>query len=411
VVHDVSEEERRCPCCNLPRPEVHRHVREVIEITPAQVKVVRHVRPVYLCVCSPERGPVSAPAPRLPLGKARAGAGVLALIAVSKFADHAPLYRQEGMLARSGLDLSRTTMCGWLTSGAELIEPLLKLMRRCVLASKVIQTDDTPVPTLGLIIGRTKQARMWSYVGDGLHPYVVYDFTTTREAKWARQWLGDYRGDLQSDAYPGYEALELTGRIRSVGCWAHARRKFFECRELSPGFCTAVLDELRTLYDIESKLKAMPWEERARARREHAAPILHALLETLKAARGRHLPRSPVALAIGYVLDREAVFTRYLDSGHLEIDNNACERSLRAVAVGRKNWQFAGSRFGGEAAAAWFSLIGSAKLHEIEPWAYLTDVTTRLAHLGDSPSDEDLTPLLPDRWIAANPRARLPVGR
>jgi hypothetical protein len=149
----------------------------------------------------------------------------------------------------------------------------------------------------------------------------------------------------------------------------------------------------------------------ARSGLEHAAPILHALLDTLKTARGRHLPRSPVALAIGYVLDREAVFTRYLDSGHLEIDNNACERSLRAVAVGRKNWQFAGSRFGGEAAAAWFSLIGSAKLHEIEPWAYLTDVTTRLAHLGDSPSDEDLTPLLPDRWIAANPRARLPVGR
>jgi transposase len=383
----------------------------VIEITPAQVTVVVYRRPVYLCVCSPERQTVSAPAPQLALGKARAGASVLAMIAVSKFADHAPLYRQEGMLARSGLDLSRSTMCGWLGTGAELIRPLVELMQRRILGSKVIQTDDTPVPTLGLIIGKTKEARMWSYVGDRVNPYVVYDFTVSREGRWVQKWLGDFRGDLQSDAYVCYEVLEQLKKVRSFGCWAHARRRFFKSLALAKTFCEWVLDKIGKLYEIEASLKDVPWEERAKQRRARAAPILQELIDRLTSDRSDHLPKSDVGKAISYVLDREATFTRYIDAGHVEIDNNACERSLRAVAVGRKNWMFAGSQFGGENAAAWFSLIGSAKLHEVEPWAYLTDVLRQLAKVGENPSDEALTQLLPDQWLAANPKHRLPVNR
>lgn len=410
VVHDLSDEEKACPCCGEERLPIAETKREVLDVVPAQVKIVEHVRPVYLC---PEckGAPVKAPAPKLPLRKGYAGAGLLAMIAVSKFADHAPLYRQEGMLARSGIDLSRSTLCGWMSQGATLVEPLVKLMRREILASKVIQTDDTTVPTLGLVKGRAKQARMWSYVGDDAHRYVAYEFTATREGKWPKAWLGSYAGDLQSDAYAGYDALGVTGSVRLVGCWAHARRKFHDHRTLAPAFCRHVLDEIGKLYKIEKELRGRPPDERLAMRQERAGPIMQRLLERLRDERPGHLPKNPITQAIGYVLSRERCFTLYLDEGYLEIDNNACERSLRAVAIGRKNWLFAGSGFGGERAAVWFSLIGSARLHEVEPWAYLRDVVTRMPELGDAPDDDALRELLPDRWLATHPDARLPVSR
>lgn len=410
VVHDLSDEEKACPCCGDPRLPIAETKREVLEVVPAQMKVIEHVRPVYLCPKC-QGPPVKAPAPKLPLRKGYAGAGLLAMIAVSKFADHAPLYRQEGMLARSGIDLSRSTLCGWLGEGAILAAPLVKLMRQEILASKVIQSDDTPVPTLGLVKGRAKLARIWSYGGDEAHRYVVYEFTATREGKWPQAWLGDYSGDLQSDAYAGYDALGVTGSVRLVGCWAHARRKFHEHRTLAPGLCTSVLREIGELYAIEKDLRGRSPAERAADRAARAGPVMQRLLDRLRTERAMQLPKSPISQAIAYVLDREPCFTRYLTEGHLEIDNNACERSLRAVAIGRKNWLFAGSEFGGDSAAVWFTLIGSARLHEVEPWAYLRDVLTRLAELGESPGDEALRELLPDRWIKAHPAARLPLNR
>lgn len=410
VVHDLSDAEKACPCCGEPRLPIAETTREILDVVPAQLKIVEHVRPVYLCpTCG--GAPIKAPAPKLPLRKGYAGAGLVAMIAVSKFADHAPLYRQEGMLARSGIDLSRSTLCGWLSQGATLVEPLVKRMRREILASKVIQTDDTPVPTLGLVKGRAKQARIWSYVGDRAHRYVAYEFTATREGKWPQAWLGSYAGDLQSDAYAGYDALGVTGSVRLVGCWAHARRKFHEQRALAPGFCSHVLNEIGAMYGVEEMLRGRPPDERLAVRRERAGPVMQRLLDRLRDERPRQLPKSPISQAIGYVLDRERCFTRYLDEGHLEIDNNACERSLRAVAVGRRNWLFAGSGFGGERAAIWFSLIGSARLHEVEPWAYLRDVLTRMPELGDEPGDDALRELLPDRWIATHPDAKLPLSR
>ncbi len=410
VVHDLTDAEKACPGCGEQRLPIAETTREVLDIIPAQLKVVEHVRPVYLCPTC-DGPPVKAPAPKLPLRKGYAGAGLLAMIAVSKFADHAPLYRQEGMLARSGIDLSRSTLCGWMGQGATLLEPLVNLMRREILASKVIQTDDTPVPTLGLVEGRAKQARMWSYVGDDAHRYAAYEFTATREGKWPKAWLGSYAGDLQSDAYAGYDALGVTGEVRLVGCWAHARRKFYDHRALAPAFCGQVLEEIRKLYEVEREIRGKPPDERLAARRARGRPIMARLLRRLRTERQHQLPKSPVAGAIGYVLDRRRCFTRYLKEGHLEMDNNACERSLRAVAVGRKNWLFAGSGFGGERAAVWFSLIGSARLHEVEPWAYLRDVLARMPELGDEPRDDELRELLPDRWLASHPQARLPVNR
>lgn len=417
VRHDLPAEARACPCCHEPRVEIARSEREVVEIVPAQVKVIRHIRPVYACPTC--RGQIAkAPGPSLPLGKSYAGASLLALVAVSKFSDHAPLYRQEGMLARSGLDLSRSALCQWLAEGADLIAPLVDLMKSEVLRGKVIQTDDTPVPTLGIEKGRAKEGRMWVYLGDREHRHAVFDYSKTREGAWPQQWLKEFNGSLQSDAYAGYEALHAKGRVTEVACWAHARRKFHESRDLAPGFCLETLQRIAQLYAIESEARERKLSHAGRAalRQEKARPVMQELLAFLEAKRAAELPKNAVTVAIEYVLSRKEAFTRYLDDGALEIDNNACERALRCVAIGRKNWLFAGSAFGGERAAKWFTLIASARLAEVEPWRWLTDVLTRLAELRDQtpPSEQlehELRALLPAAWLATHPEATLPLGR
>lgn len=422
VRHDLSDADRACPCCHEPRVEITRSVREVVEVVPAQVKVIRHTRPVYACPSC--RGQViKAPAPALPLGKSYAGASLLAMVAVSKFSDHAPLYRQEGMLARSGLDLSRSTLCNWLAEGADLITPLVDLMRRDVLRSGVIQTDDTPVPTLGLTPGRAKEGRMWVYLGDEAHRHAVFDSTSSREGKWPQQWLKDFKGFLQSDAFAGYAPLHQSGAVVEVACWAHARRKFHESRDLAPGFCLDVMTRIAQLYAVEKEARcedqpdrALAPDRRAALRREKSKPVLEDLFALLESNRDGHLPKSPVRAAIEYVLTRREAFTRYLDDGTLEIDNNNCERALRCVAIGRKNWLFAGSAFGGEHAAAWFTLIASARLAEVEPWRWLCNVLTRLAELRDQAPptaqlEHELRALLPAAWLATHPEAKLPLGR
>jgi transposase len=422
-LHDLSPEARLCPCCEEPRVVIATDVHEVVEVIPATIKVIRHLRPVYACPsCSGQIA--KAPAPSLPLGKSYAGASLLSLVAVSKFADHAPLYRQEGMLARSGLDLSRSTMCGWLAEGALLIAPLVDLLRREVLQSKVIQTDDTPVPTLGLVKGRAKEGRMWVYLGDELHRHAVFEYSTSREGKWPQQWLKDFEGALQSDAFAGYGSVHDSGVVE-VACWAHARRKFHESRDLAPGFCLDVMTRIAQLYAVERKARPRPEdqpapvlsdEERAVLRLEQSKPALKDLLAFLESNRDEHLPKSPVRGAIEYILQRTEAFTRYLDDGALEIDNNACERALRCVAIGRKNWLFAGSAFGGERAANWLTLIASARLAEVEPWVWLTDILNRLAVLRDACSppeqrDAALRALLPAAWLARHPEAKLALGR
>ena len=423
VRHDVPADQRDCACCHEPRVEIARSEREIVEIVPAQVKVIRHVRPVYACPSC--RGQVvKAPAPALPLGKSYAGASLLSMVAVSKFCDHAPLYRQEGMLARSGLDLSRSTLCNWLAEGADLITPLVELMRSEVLRSRVIQTDDTPIPTLGLLPGRAKEGRLWVYLGDRGHRHAVFEYSSSREGKWPQQWLKEFKGFLQSDAFAGYAPLHAPeGTVIEVACWAHARRKFHESRELAPSFCLDVLNRIAGLYAVEKEARsedqpdrALTPDQRAALRREKSKQVLEDLFAFLESNRDGHLPKSPVRAAIEYVLSRRNAFARYLDDGVLEIDNNDCERSLRCVAIGRKNWLFAGSAFGGERAAKWFTLIASARLAEVEPWVWLTDVLARLAQLRDQPpsgdqGEDELRALLPAAWLESHPAARLPLAR
>lgn len=419
VVHDLTPDERRCPCCNVERVEVARSRVESVEVVPAQVKVVVHETPIYECVeCRGQEAQAAAP-PR-PLPKSYAGASLLAHVAVSKFADHAPLYRQEGMLARSGLDLSRSTMCGWMLGCAELLTPLVDVMKRDVLASKVIQSDDTTLPTLGLVKGKAKDARLWCYLGDSAHRYAVFEYATSREGKWPQRWLQGFRGYLQTDAYSGYSALHGPGGAIEVGCWAHARRGFFDAKDLAPGFCMEVLKEIATLYAVEKDAteRGLSPPERKALREERSRPQLDVIFALLESKRGEHLPKLAVRVAIEYVLMRREAFTSHLEDGNVEIDNNACERCMRSPAIGRKNWLFAGSADGGDAIASWLTVVQSARLHEVEPFAYVSDVLMKLAAYRDmtverkaSEGEAILRELLPAAWLTANPTKRLGLAR
>jgi len=420
LVHDLSADERRCPCCAKDRVEVARTRVESVEIVPAQVKLVVHETPVYACIeCRAQQA--RARGPSRPLPRSYAGSSLLAHVAVSKFADHAPLYRQEGMLARSGIDLSRSTMCGWMLGCAQLLEALVELTRRDVLASKVIQSDDTTVPTLGLVKGRAKDARLWCYVGDSDHRHAVFEYTTSREGKWPQRWLEGFKGYLQTDAFAGYGALTGgAGGATEVGCWAHARRGFHESKALAPAFCLEVLREIARLYAIEAEAReaGMPHEARLALRAARSRARIEVVMSLLESQRSAHLPKSPVRQAIEYVLTRRAAFEQYLTDGTIEIDNNACERCMRSPALGRKNWLFAGSAEGAKAIATWLTVIQSARLHDVEAFAYVSDLLTRLAEYRDltaeqraSDREATLRGLLPAQWLKANPHARLPLGR
>jgi hypothetical protein len=269
-------------------------------------------------------------------------------------------------------------------------------MRQRVLASAVIHTDDTPVPVQEKGRGTTRQGRFWVYVGDRDHRYAVFDYTADRSRAGPLRWLRGYEGYLQADAYAGYQELYRTGRVTEVACWAHARRKFHDARMTMPGVCFEAIAWIRRLYEIEREARDRQLDAQMRhaLRQERAVPLLEQIRLWLHDQDV--LPKSPTGQAIEYVRSRWEAFVRYTSSGILEIDNNAAENALRRVALGRKNWLFAGSDNGGDTAATLFSLIASCALHDVDPYAWLRDALARIA---DTPINQ-LEELLPDRWAA-----------
>ncbi len=423
VVHDLCEEEKKCPCCGEPRVCIGEDVSEQLECVPAKVKVLRHVKKKYACPGCRKGVAVALPPPQA-IEKCKAASGLLAMIGVSKFADHLPFYRQEGILRRGGVLIPRSTQCDWMRQMAVALAPLTALMQNLVLESGVVGGDDTPVKMLDPGRNRTKESRIWVYVSGGMakeHKYAVFDFSPSREGKWPRQWLKDYakKGQvkyLQADAFAGYDALYLPppdpgtgGTIIEVGCWAHARRKFYDARATDPARCLPILALIKNLYAVEARSRELKEDTVAIAarRHEHAGPVLARIRALLDVGLPHTLPKSDVGEAFRYALNHWVALTRYIENGLLLIDNNECERALRAVAVGRKNWLFFGSEGGGATAATMFTLIGSARLHEIEPWAYLKDVLDRIATV----TAAQLHDLLPDRWVKAHPEHILPLGR
>jgi transposase len=406
VVYDVPEADRQCPC-GRPMSRIGEDVTEQLEYQPGKLFVIQNVYPKYACSCCKEAVVAAAPAPA-PIPKGLPGPGLLAHVLVSKFVEHLPLYRQQDVLTRHGVFLSRSTLCGWLEQAACLLRPLVELMRSEVLKSYFIQADETPVPVLDPTRDSTRKGYLWGKLGDAEHPYVVYDYTASRSRDGPAAFFKDYRGYLQTDAYSVYESVveQSKGRIIAVGCWAHVRREFFDARLNQPREAHHVLGLIGQLYEIEDEIRGQSAAERLKARQERSVPVLSRLEKYLREQQPQALPKSQFGKAIGYALNQWAALLRYASDGRLEIDNNAMERTLRPCAIGRKNWLFFGSDRGGETAAILFSIVASARRHRIEPWAYVRALLVAFSSL-----EVDLRSLLPDCWIAAHPEHLLTYRR
>jgi hypothetical protein len=307
-------------------------------------------------------------------------------VLVSKYGDHLPLYRQQEIYAREGVELERSTMASWVGGVSRLLEPLVEALRRYVMAAQKLHADDTPVPVLAPGNGKTKTGRLWTYVrddrpaGDESPPAVWFAYTPDRKGEHPKGHLSKFTGTLQADAYAGYNPVYETGRVREAGCMAHVRRKFYDLvvAHKSP-VATEALERIAKLYAIEKEIRGRLPEERREVRNRRSRPLLDSLKQWLEETLGKLSRKSDTAIAVRYALGQWKVVELYCDDGRLEIDNNAAERALRAVVLGRKNYLFAGSDTGGERAAAVYSLIGTAKLNGINPEKYLCDVLARIA--------------------------------
>jgi len=380
VVHEPA---CNCPDCGAAMRKIGEDVSEVLDYVPARFKVIRHVRPKLACPACQRI--VQVEAPSRPIARSFAGAGLLAHILTSKYADHLPLYRQAQIYAREGVELERSTMADWVGGCYGLLDPLLEALARYVMAADKLHADDTPVPVLDPGRGKTKTGRLWTYVrddrsaGSDQPPAVLFRYAPDRRGERPREHLASFSGILQADAYAGFGHL-YGERIREAACWAHARRAFYELHEANQSPIAAeALERIGALYAIEAEIRGRPPDERAKIRQVRAGPLLESLREWLRQTLARVSKKSELAKAISYVLSRWTAMTRYCNDGRIEIDNNAAERALRTVALGRKNYLFCGSDAGGERAAAMYSLIGTAKLNGLDPEAYLRYVIERIA--------------------------------
>jgi transposase len=374
-----------CPDCGGAMRKIGEDVAEMLEYVPARFKVIRHVRPKLACAnCQTI---VQAPAPSRPIARGIAGPGLLAHILVAKYADHLPLYRQSQIYAREGVALERSTLADCVGGAAALLEPLVEALARYTLAGGYLHGDDTPVPVLEPGRGKTKTGRLWTYVRDGrpwadtAPPAVLFRYSPNRKAEHPESHLKRFCGILQADGYAGFERLyEERARISEAACWAHVRRKFYEIHESNRSPLAAeALARIGKLYEIEEAIRGRPPAVRGAVREARAGPLLEQSKAWFEAILNKLSAKSALAIAIRYALARWTALIRYRDDGHIEIDNNAAERALRAVALGRKNYLFAGSDAGGERAAAIYSLIGTAKLNGLDPEAYLREVLSRIA--------------------------------
>jgi len=397
IEHDLSDEEKQCAECGELKQRIGQEVSERLDYQPASLHVVERIQIKYACPCC--KGQIAlAEKPAQPIEKGLAEPGLLAHILTSKYCDHLPLNRQVSILARHGVDLSRSTLSDWVLQSAQALSPLVDAMKKEILKSFVIHTDDTSVPVQQK--SKTHKSYLWVYLGDDEHPYTFYDFTWTRSREGPDKILSEFRGYLQADAYPGYDKLFSSGRIFEVACWAHARRKFFDAKSTDPLRANLVMNLIRKLYAIERKAReahdgvGMTADERFELRAIKAPPILAEILEILREDQMRVLPKSPIGKAINYALNNWDALICYLEDGRLAIDNNPAERAMRNVVIGRKNWLFAGSQRGGHAAATIYSLIASAKRSGLDPFVYLRDVLIRIS----SHPRNQISDLFPDNW-------------
>lgn len=402
ILLDIPEEEKICPETGEPLKVISVEVSEKLEYRPGRLIVNVYKRPQYAL---PEQSDVpagvrSASMPDYPIAKCKADVGLLSHLIVSKYADHLPLYRQDGILEREGVQITRATQTSWLMQVYESISPLEEVLRRVVCKDDILFTDDTPVPLQVKGKGKVKKARLWVYVRGGLGPpLTAYDFSIDRSKKRPLKYLNHYKGFVHADAYSGYDELFQKEGIVEVGCWAHARRKFDEAASSRPREATDILARIARLYhEVETPCANMMPEERCSFRQTHAAPLLEGIFEKLEELRPRTIPSEPLRKAINYALNQKEALSRYLEDGRLRPDNNLAENAIRPIALGRKNWLFVGSERGGRAAALYMSLVQSCKDCNINPWEYFDDMLRRIM----SHPVNRLRELLPDQWKPAS---------
>ena len=412
----IDVEDRRCPCCGGAMHVIGEDVSEMLDVVPAlyRVKVIR--RPRYGCRGC-ESAVVQAPAPERPLTGGMATEAVLAQVLVAKYSDHLPLYRQAQIFARNGIDLDRSTLANWVGRACWWLRPLAELLLGTILSSPKIFADDTPVPVLDPGRGRTKTGRLWSYTRDDrpwqgpLPPVVAYIYSEDRQGVHPRSHLAEFAGVLQVDGYAGFDGLteeRPAGAVALAFCWAHVRRKFFDFHHAtSSPIAGEALRRIAELYQIEARIRGCPPDARARIRRAESRPLVEAMKPWLEGELARVSAKSTLAVAIRYALRHWTGLGLFLDDGRVEIDSNTVERTIRPIKLGAKNHLFAGSDGGAESWAILASLIQTAKLNDVEPFAYLRDVLERIVS-GNTKANQ-LSSLLPWAWKASQVQAAVNI--
>ena len=414
IIHDLKASDKTCGECGGFLSLIGNETREQLEAIIQKYIVKVHTRLKYACKCCQATVKLAL-APYEAMEKGIAGPNLLAQVLVDKYADHLPLYRQEQRFARCGIVLSRGTLWNWIRHVSNSLKPLVEAMKEDLLVLNHVFSDDTTMPTLRerTLENLGKQAKtnyMWVYAGvsktvdawDNQKPIVLYDYTAGRDAKFVSDFLKDFTGYVQSDAYSGYRPLSNSGNVTSLGCWAHVRRKFYEALTTnSSSIACEMMDKIGKLYGLEREFKTKGLSIQAiKQRRElHSQPILEEIKQWLEKYQPLTVPQSGLGKAISYASNNWQTLTRYTEDGRLEIDNNRSERCIKPVVIGRKNYMFMGSEKGGEAAEVVYSLIETCKQNGVDPLAYLADVLQRIpTHL-----NKNIKELLPYNWVDSNP--------
>jgi transposase len=397
-IHDLPESLKPCPCCGRMRCRIGQESTWQIEYIPGRFERIEHIQIKYGCNACDHDGEnpritlAEKPPQDSPIDKGMAGPGLLAYVVTAKYADYLPLYRLENIFERAGFEVARSTQCLWCGDVADIVKPLYDLMCRRGRLGHVIGTDDTVLPLLW--VDRALKARMWAYLGDGDHPYNVFDFTTRRNRDGPALWLKDYTGVVLADAYGGYDGICLANDSTKAGCWAHSRRKFVDAEHFAPDIARQALEMIGQLYGVEREARELSAADRLAMRQARSLPILNRLHERLLAWSADLLPKHPMRQAIGYLLNQWPTLMVFARDGAVAIDNNLAEQEMKRIALMRKNSLFVGSERGGQTAAILASLTSTCRRHGIDPQLYFTQL---LSNLGATPISQ-LAMWLPDQW-------------
>jgi transposase len=394
IILDLPEEQKIDPS-GEPLKQIGWETSEKLEYRPGKLIVNVYKRPKYEAADLEGPGVLIAPMPDHPIERCKADVGLIAYLIVSKFADHLPLYRQNGIFEREGVDIPRATQTDWVLQTYEAMRSLEEALKQAVLEGEILHTDDSIIPLQVKGRGKVQKARLWAYVRGGTDPpLTVYDFSHDRSKKRPLDFLGDYQGYVHADAYGGYDELFHRPAVIEVGCWAHTRRHFDEAVSSRKLEATEIMARIGQLYIIEKESAELSPEQRHQRRQERSRPLMDHLFKRIEELKAQTIPSEPLRKAVDYALNQRQALYRYLEDGRLKPDNNIAENAIRPLALGRKNWLFAASERGAKATALFLGLIQSCKACQVNPWEYLDDLLRRLM----SHPVHRLRELLPDQW-------------